>query len=394
MARVGGGKRVAWQGRLKRRTMESWNRTHARINHAVQVALANGRAVGLRSGARNSMIEFSESGHNWMPMPEWARFCVEMGYRWQHAPQAQNQPRPRRVCLLSMPADSAAAGLVALGALRADLEKPNANDVTDHYARIKTLARNRDSTTLLKRRRNTADQRGWERYKWRLDGFFPDGNPIAVEILDRPHRHDRSTNRRVGISCEQACNWCIDGEPPIHAGSEASIPYLAIYSSLIADAKDVQPTNLATSHSCVCFAGRKAGESAARATIASIGLRSSNCQADLPALLTIASWSPTTASRMTFYNTRTGEPDRPPTSLRLVIADGDAAFLEALDRPEFQAADVIGVIHRLSERPRLEAIVDKLEALRQWFQVDPEPRGNARPRPAGISVLSLTERSS
>jgi hypothetical protein len=383
-----------WQDRLERWPIEIGSECVLDSDRAGSDCARSSALVRLLVWGRNSMIEFSEGGDNWMPMPEWAGFCVELGYRWCHAPHAPNQPRPRRICLLSMPADSAAAGLVALGALRADLEKPDANDVADHYARIKTLANKRDSKTLLKRRRNVANQQGWERNKWRLDGHFPCGTPIAIEILDRPHRHDRSTNRRVGISCEQACNWCIDGEPPIRAGSEASIPYSPIYASLIADAQDVQPTNLATSHSCLCFAGRKAGESAARATIASIGLRSSNSQADLSALLTIASWSPTTASRMTFYNTRTGSLDRPHASLRLVIADGDAAFLEALDKPEFQAADVIGVAHRISDRPRLEALVDKLEALRQWFQVDPEPRGNARPRPAGISMLSLTERSS
>ncbi len=72
-----------------------------------------------------------------------------------------------------------------------------------------------------------------------------------------------------------------------------------------------------------------------------------------------------------------------------MIADGDGSFLKVLATAECDDSDVIGVVHRTMDRDRLEAVGEKLESLRQWYESDssfleilPE-----RPRGMGISVL-------
>lgn len=58
-------------------------------------------------------IEFSEAGWAWTAVPAWAGFLLQSGYRWP-----SRSPRERRIALVSMPCDSAGAGLISLGAFQ------------------------------------------------------------------------------------------------------------------------------------------------------------------------------------------------------------------------------------------------------------------------------------
>ena len=98
-------------------------------------------------------------------------------------------------------------------------------------------------------------------------------------------------------------------------------------------------------------------------------------------------------SRVTFFNSRARQLDRNTGSTSLVVADGDSAFLRAIDAREFQQSDVVGVIHRTVERDRLESIGTKLADLSQWYV----PDGNVLdpvPQPRGITVSVLQGRRS
>jgi hypothetical protein len=79
---------------------------------------------------------FSEAGLDWRPIPQWARFLIQFGYRWPMA-----SPGRRRIALVSMPCDSAAAGLIALGALIRDLGNDTATNVNGHYEALLRYAR-------------------------------------------------------------------------------------------------------------------------------------------------------------------------------------------------------------------------------------------------------------
>lgn len=82
-------------------------------------------------------MEFSEAQTQWRSIPDWASCLIEFGYAWM------GQPRDSRmIAVISMPSDSAAAGLVALGAMRRCLELENANDTNSHYEKLLELAKN------------------------------------------------------------------------------------------------------------------------------------------------------------------------------------------------------------------------------------------------------------
>lgn len=81
-------------------------------------------------------MQFSEYNSEWKPVPPWVEFLIKFGYEWRREPKGS-----RRIALISMPCDSAAAGLIALGAMVRDLADSNANDVAGHYDKLLQYAR-------------------------------------------------------------------------------------------------------------------------------------------------------------------------------------------------------------------------------------------------------------
>lgn len=284
-----------------------------------------------------------------------------------------------------MPCESAGAGLVALGAIRRRLSLDDASDSLSHFQRIEKLAARCDSETFLRHdtmkgrfRLDGKDQRGmvWVR---RVSGGA--GDPFV-----------QNGPPRVVILPSNANQWRFEREAPIEALQGSGLPYALHYAGLIDGAAAPLPSNLAQSDSAVCLAGRVAGESVSRNAFAAIRFDCDGQIADLTQLLTVHRWSPGTVSRVTFFNSRTGQLDRDTGSTDLVVADGDSAFLKALDADAFRRSDVLGIIHRAVERDRLESISTKLAGLSQWFAPDGQIPDGLPPTPAGITVLTLTRR--
>jgi hypothetical protein len=105
------------------------------------------RCLGVKASGKASWkaggklrMQFSEANGAWQVIPRWADFLIRLGFEW---PEGESETR--RIGLISMPCDSAAAGLIALGAMRRRLELDDANDLTAHFQRIRALAlRGRD----------------------------------------------------------------------------------------------------------------------------------------------------------------------------------------------------------------------------------------------------------
>src|ERR1700693_5478176 len=75
-------------------------------------------------------MRFSEADAAWQTVPPWADFLVRCGFAW-----ADSRDR-RRIGIVSMPCESAGAGLVTLGAIRRRLTLDDANDALSHFERI------------------------------------------------------------------------------------------------------------------------------------------------------------------------------------------------------------------------------------------------------------------
>jgi hypothetical protein len=329
-------------------------------------------SVGRRSQER--LVQFSESNEPWHSIPRWADFLVRFGFNW-----GDTEPDTRRICVISMPCESAAAGLVALGAMRRRFATDGANDSTSHYQRIERLVAKRGEEIFLRH----------NNYKGRFLVETKDQNGliwVRSEATDASHLSNRNKFTRTIILPAKACDWYFDGEAPAQAAKGAELPHRALYENLVATSS-TNGSNFIHSDSLICLAGRVAGESASKNIFATIRLREQDEIADLSKLLTVQDWAPRTISRVNFFNTRTSKIDRNTGLTRLVVADGDAAFLKVLDAPEFKSVDVVGVIHRAVARESLEAIGVKLSALAQWYA--PENVDHNSRLPIGITMSGL-----
>ena len=339
-------------------------------------------------------MEFSETSGAWRSVPAWVGFLVRFGYEWP-----VRAAGTRRIALLSMPCNSAAAGLLALGALVRDLSNPYANDIDVHCNRLIDYAhqylencRDCDLPSCDPKIRGCG-------YLKKVTGIVR-----SASSPHQTHRVSKKTNlveRRLAFerqavttwpNSQYLTEWHIDGEPAaerVALGGELSAePYL----QLVPDAS-VLPANLRKSFSGLCIAGRSGGKSASRQTCASIRFRNGASEYGLEELLTVHDWSAHNVSRLAFFNTLTGHLDRNVATPRLVIADGDASFLNAIDRQEFREGDIVGAVHRITERDRLEALGNKMSALQQWYVPDEDMLYALPEVPRGISISILRSRT-
>jgi len=338
-------------------------------------------------------MDISEIQGEWQPIPPWVRFLINLGYEWP-----RSGPRPRRIALISMPCDSAAAGLITLGAMVHDLADPQTNDVDGHYDKLLQYARQFLESC------NPCDMKCDPQMK--QCGYTKQATGTLRSPL-LPHRTFQVSTRtnfeerklawsyRNGMiewpTSKYAVNWHIEDEPPPEwnqaDGELSPDPYQRLFDGAI-----IFPENMRRSYSGLCFAGRAGGESVSRELCASTRFGNSAMEYGLDELLTIHGWSKTNLSRIAFFNPRTEKLDRSNAASNLVIADGDASFLKVYDRPEFSSSDIIGVINRNVERDRLEAVGMKMLP-NQWLAVDTDMLCGLPSVPKGISIAILKGRT-
>jgi hypothetical protein len=314
---------------------------------------------------------FSEANQNWKPIPEWAEFLIQFGYRWPN-----NGTQTRRIALISMPCDSAAAGLITIGALIRDLECREANDIDGYYDALLKYARQ-----FLEHGRGNGRLRSAS-------------NPrLIYEIDDSTDFENRTLAfSRGGViyrpNPKYATDWHIDGEPPPQWTKEGGELSDELYRHLVPEAA-ILPENLGSSYSGLCLSGRATGANASREICASVRFRNETAQHGLDDLLTVYGWSNGKVSRISFYNALTERLDRSVAATpALVVADGAGSFLKIIGNAEFLESDIIGVIHRTMEREKLEAVGSKILP-NQWYTQDGEVLRGLSATPRGISISVL-----
>ena len=198
--------------------------------------------------------------------------------------------------------------------------------------------------------------------------------------------------RRIGITPSNAGEWRFDSEGPIHVTQGNGLKGVSFYEHLLAGVQAPIGSNLNRSDSAISLASRVAGESVSKAIFASIRFQCGETIADLASLLTIQRWSPGTISRVALFNTRTDRIDRNSGTTRLIVADGDSAFLKVLESPGFQHSDIVCVFNRVLDRDRLESITVKIESLAQWYMPDRDLMQQLPQAPRGITTSMLRRR--
>lgn len=226
-------------------------------------------------------------------MPRWARFLVDFGYKWL----IEASPL-RRIALISMPCDSAAAGLVALGSMIRNLTNPKANDVDGHYDSLRRFA-----IQYLTSCRD-CDLRCDPLSKGCGHKSEASGRINKLNEKKKIKRYVVSSERTdLGkeeiwffgdganhwLNPKYAADWWIEGEPPPQLDDNISALPEVVYAEIV-DGALIIPENLRRSFSGLCLAGRSAGESATRDSYASVRLRVGDLEYGLHELLTVYQW--------------------------------------------------------------------------------------------------------
>ena len=336
-------------------------------------------------------MRYSEFSGEWMPIPPWVRFFLSLGYAWP-----RNDQKIRRICLVSMPCDSVAPGLLALGAMVRDLGNPLANDVDAHVKRLLNYAQQYldycESCTLrcypeIKRCGYTKEATGRLRSPL-LRGFVQISDQTDFDAGELKWLQGNSvvTRKRDHLK-----DYHIEDEPPCEWNDAVGELSRGPYESLFRDAAIVSE-NLRRSYGGLCLAGRGSGQSATQSAYAQVHIGETGREFPLSQMLAISEWSDCRISRLVYFNSRTRRMDRRTVSPNLVIADGDSAFLQAVDHADFQNADIIGVVHRTLARDRLEAVGTKMQPS-QWFAPDTDRLCELPAKPKGVSIAVLKSRT-
>lgn len=321
--------------------------------------------------SRLHALEFSEANGQWGPAPPWVRYLIDFGYLFGAQPQDF-----RRIGIISMPCESAGAGLVALGALRYRLSLAGADDAHSHFDRLCRLATSKPTSPNIYHPEYGGP--------FLIKGTYAEG---ALKVEMQPPGRRKKRLLRVAIFPDRAVEWQIEDEPPVMQLEGDSRPYLPIYEHLVEGSQRVIPSNLVRSDSAICLAGRVAGEIATREALSQVRFRIGNQPANLAELATVHGWSNGAVSRLTFFNSRTEKVDRCPAPPIVVVADGDLALLKVLSAKAFYGSHVLGVVHRAVERDRLESLGNALN--NQWYSLEGAglPAGPVTPNGIAVSLL-------
>jgi hypothetical protein len=275
-----------------------------------------------------------------------------------------------------MPCDSAAAGLIALGALRKFLEDPDANDISLHLQRI----RNEQDKILL--------HRNYPRWKFR----YCEKNNNFDMIVQIKSTRSRYSPGPLSINF-QPKDVCFQGEPFLEVTEGNELPSSTIYCELVNECGEIMTTNLRKTYSGVCLAGRNLGEKATRDIMSGIQFRYKDTSAGLDQLLSVHHWIASGRnSRLSFFNSRTKKIDRKVAPPCLVIADGDGALFSVLEDNWFKESDVIATIDRTLERERLDRINETMTSMSQWYVQAVTIQDSLPLTPVGISVAIWSKR--
>ena len=280
-----------------------------------------------------------DAGQTWRQVPPWVRYFLDLGHKW---PRRVSGPG-RTIRIISMPIKTPAAGLIALGAVAADLKNPSANDKERDYDSLLAYARQFLHACKTCKMRCRPDLRkcgyayestGILRHKDRPRSklYVSSQTDFSAKVLRLSAKPDGSGALTTIEEAEWTHNYYEDeGVPLLLARSAGSMPIETVRDLFPGDV--LCASNLTASYSSLCLAG-----------------------------------GATELGRLVYFNTRgRGAFGQPINNPNLVIADGVDAFASVLSEKKLKGADVIALVSRVHERDKMEEFGALVEGQSQWY---------------------------
>ncbi|OGB22938.1 MAG: hypothetical protein A3I66_16245 [Burkholderiales bacterium RIFCSPLOWO2_02_FULL_57_36] len=278
--------------------------------------------------------------------------------------------------MLSMPCESEAGALIALGALRSDLERATANHVGTHFDLLLRMCRER--MAVLRRGGESAGFSSWdvrnvvEETCWRFAADNDSSDLIVLE--DSAHRlqikrggklipNPNGPCRRY-ITRENALGWQLHNLPLPQITAGGSALGQAVYSALPGCCGPILEENLRRSYDGLVLIGQGAArDTTYMQKLYAVGFVSDEQRFPLGELLTLHHSEKKYIRRLRFLNERVQEDSG--YEAWLVVADGIPALLAA--ERLFPTSDIIGVCNRDAAIDTIDQLRDRLSGIVRYY---------------------------
>jgi hypothetical protein len=332
------------------------------------------RGVHEKAGAEPGECEkmtlgFMESGKEYPSVPEWVDALVNFGFDWAGK---VGQGR-RRIAIISMPSESAAAGLAALGALSHRLTMEGANELEDHRRRVREL---KDESVHGLYYRSNGSETG---------PFYSCSDGTEMRLVYEGGKNRYSGLKQLVMDGMEG-KIRFSGEPPVF--QENAVEGESVYQEIPGCGNEILMENLKSTDKWLCFAGRKKGRVDAERILKSVSFKAGGREFDLKQLLLLSNGH-RSIYRTCYYNTRgnANVNELPLNRIGLVVADGLGSLVKVLDQKEFAEKNVIGVFHRVRKRDDLEALDERMSELDRFYDRQAMDSGTALPTGVGATVF-------
>lgn len=270
-----------------------------------------------------------------------------------------------------MPCDSPGAGMVALGAVRRDLEDKSANNSEGHFEYLNRLRNNlsedeRENNYLLDSKRK----------KWI---FTSDDNEYGMIV------RAKNGNGTATIIPAYSSSYRLHTDPPVVENNDKQKLNLEDYQLIPECSGTILQDNLSMSYSGILYIGKATGKDSIYVTeFYNIKFKNGKRVVSLGQLLTLRRSMFSPISRLNFCNL--GSIDEQSQHYYLVVADGCQAFEKAINH--FKASDIIGVCSRSESAESADSLVSKITAIKRFYnEVSESMNFHIRGKSIGLSIL-------
>jgi len=329
---------------------------------------------------------YSEAGKSFDYIPQWVVNLITFGYRWKESTPDDK----RRIGIISMPCESAAAAMVALGALRKDLEDGNANNLDGHFDYLKKL---RDSLTVEEKDESILIDN---------DGFFWkfENDSSNEEIRIKPANYKEYIKRKGRIIpnpngppskilfSHNSYKVRLKTDPIVEVNDQGKTLSKDDYKLVPACMGKMIEDNLSKSYQGLLFVGKASGKDSQYVrNLYDIHFKDNNSSVSLGKLLTLHHNNETPIARLKFCNN--SELKNQSQGHYLVVADGVNAFCDSLQF--FKQSDVIGVCARDSSVESAENLLNEI-AKKQRYYTDQNNSAMSELSSKSVSIRILEKR--
>lgn len=308
-------------------------------------------------------MKFFEESKLWDEVPAWVSQAIMIGYKLR-----KTTTKTRTLFLLSIPCNTQTASLIALGALRCDLEDPAANTSENHFD---VMVEQCKKATSVKNKKRTSSQ--WElrhiseKSTWFFDYYEPKSDVIYLqrsnyrEYIKQNGKYVKNQNGPClrQIFRNNSLQWQLRDQPiPELQNHNNSYVEKSIYEKIGSFHSPIFNKNLARSYDGLLLISKGSSlKSKYMHKLSHMGYEENGTKYSLADLLTLHNNEKEKVKRLRQLNENSLENESSNTH-GFIIADGINSLIKS--DQVFSSSNIIAVCNRSGS-------VESIEQLRLWL---------------------------